>query len=310
MTTRRTVPAPRIEVLAPASRNLPAPAGRRPRAGQPQAPRQGHLRSACDPPARQRAEENPRPLRRAGRPLWAWPRSRRPTAGFVREFDVRPNDRNGALPGDIVWIEETGGALARRARVVERIGPMSDPRTVSLISIAANDIPIDFPESALAEAEEGEGRADRPPPRPAERAAGHDRRRGWPATSTTRCTPKRIPTIPTAGASLVAIADVAWYVRHDRPLDRAAYRAPGNLGLLPPIASCRCCPSSSPITGAHWSRRAEDRPVLVAEMWIDGEGHLKRHKFPPRNDALGRAPDVQSRAARHGTARRTPRSSR
>ncbi len=33
-----------------------------------------------------------------------------------REFDVRPNDKNGALPGDIVWIEETGGSLSPGAR--------------------------------------------------------------------------------------------------------------------------------------------------------------------------------------------------
>src|SRR5258708_24715886 len=31
----------------------------------------------------------------------------------------------------------------------------------------------------------------------------------------------------------------------------------------------------------HWSSlvRQQDRPVLVAEMWVDGEGHLKRHRF-------------------------------
>src|SRR6185312_14573990 len=33
-----------------------------------------------------------------------------------REFDVRPADRNDAQPGDIVWIEETGGHLSRRPR--------------------------------------------------------------------------------------------------------------------------------------------------------------------------------------------------
>ena len=68
-------------------------------------------------------------------------------------FDIRPADRNGALTGDIVWVEATGGALARRARVLERIGPMSDPRTVSLISIAANNIPVEFSSAAVEEAE-------------------------------------------------------------------------------------------------------------------------------------------------------------
>ena len=78
-----------------------------------------------------------------------------------REFDVRTADKNGARPGDIVWIEEAGGELSRRARVLERIGPMSDPRTVSLISIAANDIPVDFPEAAAREAAAAEQTAAR-----------------------------------------------------------------------------------------------------------------------------------------------------
>ena len=63
-------------------------------------------------------------------------------------YDIRPADKNGAEPGDIVWVEPSGGALARRARVSERVGAMSDPRTVSLISIAANDIPVEFPTAA------------------------------------------------------------------------------------------------------------------------------------------------------------------
>src|SRR5262249_23700387 len=61
-----------------------------------------------------------------------------------QSFDVRPADKNGAAPGDIVWVEAAGGALSRRARVLERVGAMSDPRTISLIAIAANDIPVDF----------------------------------------------------------------------------------------------------------------------------------------------------------------------
>jgi ribonuclease R len=192
-----------------------------------------------------------------------------------REFDVRPTDKNGALPGDIVWIEETGGALARRARIVERIGPMSDPRTVSLISIAANDIPVDFPEAAIEEADkaktapmghrldlrdvplvtiDGEDARDFDDAVFAEPDPGHAG--GW-----------RI---------LVAIADVAWYVRHDRPLDRAAYRR-GTSVYFPD----RVVPMLPEQLSNHWCSLVPraDRPVLVAEMWIDGEGHLKRHKF-------------------------------
>jgi ribonuclease R len=190
-------------------------------------------------------------------------------------FEVRPSDRNGAQPGDVVWIEATGSELSRRAKVLERIGPMSDPRTVSLIAIAANDIPVDFPPAAAQEAErakaapmghrldlrevplvtiDGEDARDFDDAVFAEPDAGHPG--GW--------------------RLLVAIADVAWYVRHDKPLDRAAYRR-GTSAYFPD----RVVPMLPEALSNHWCSLVphEDRPVLVAEMWIDGEGHLKRHLF-------------------------------
>jgi ribonuclease R len=267
-------PAPRIEVAAPTSRSVPAPAvGDRVLASLK---RRG--KNAYEARIIRRLGGGPKKI--LG--LYEEPQGRQglglvtPTDRKLRrEFDVRPNDRNGALPGDIVWIEETGGALTRRARVVERIGPMSDPRTVSLISIAANEIPVEFPEAALAEAEkagaaplghrldlrdvplvtiDGEDARDFDDAVFAEPDPGHAG--GW-----------RI---------LVAIADVAWYVRHDRPLDRAAYRR-GTSVYFPD----RVVPMLPEQLSNHWCSLVphEDRPVLVAEMWIDGEGHLKRHKF-------------------------------
>ncbi|WP_422014429.1 ribonuclease R [Reyranella sp.] len=267
-------PPPRIEVTAPASRTVPAPAvGDRVLASMK---RRG--KNTYEAKVVRRLGSGPKkilglyeePPGRNGLGL-VTPTDRK----LRREFDVRPSDRNGALPGDIVWIEETGGALARRARIVERIGPMSDPRTVSLISIAANDIPVDFPEAAIEEADkakaaplghrldlrdvplvtiDGEDARDFDDAVFAEPDPGHAG--GW-----------RI---------LVAIADVAWYVRHDRPLDRAAYRR-GTSVYFPD----RVVPMLPEQLSNHWCSLVphEDRPVLVAEMWIDGEGHLKRHKF-------------------------------
>jgi ribonuclease R len=267
-------PPPRIEVSAPASRTVPAPAvGDRVLASMK---RRG--KNTYEAKVVRRLGSGPKkilglyeePPGRNGLGL-VTPTDRK----LRREFDVRPTDKNGALPGDIVWIEETGGALARRARIVERIGPMSDPRTVSLISIAANDIPVDFPEAAIEEADkaktapmghrldlrdvplvtiDGEDARDFDDAVFAEPDPGHAG--GW-----------RI---------LVAIADVAWYVRHDRPLDRAAYRR-GTSVYFPD----RVVPMLPEQLSNHWCSLVPraDRPVLVAEMWIDGEGHLKRHKF-------------------------------
>ena len=267
-------PPPRIEVSAPASRTVPAPAvGDRVLASMK---RRG--KNTYEAKVVRRLGSGPKkilglyeePPGRNGLGL-VTPTDRK----LRREFDVRPTDKNGALPGDIVWIEETGGALARRARIVERIGPMSDPRTVSLISIAANDIPVDFPEAAIEEADKA-------------KAAPMGHRldlRGVPLVTIdgedARDFDDAVFAEPDPGHAggwriLVAIADVAWYVRHDRPLDRAAYRR-GTSVYFPD----RVVPMLPEQLSNHWCSLVprEDRPVLVAEMWIDGEGHLKRHKF-------------------------------
>ena len=86
----------------------------------------------------------------------------------------------------------------------------------------------------------------------------------------------RRPDHPGGWRILVAIADVAWYVRHDKPLDRAAYRR-GTSVYFPD----RVVPMLPEALSNHWCSLVpqQDRPVVVAEMWIDAEGHLKRHRF-------------------------------
>jgi ribonuclease R len=192
-----------------------------------------------------------------------------------REFEVRPADRNDARPGDIVWIEEAGGELSRRAKVIERVGPMSDPRTISLISIAANDIPVEFPEAAAREAEQAKAAplGDRLDLRqvPLVTIDGEDARDFDDAVFAE-------PDPDHAGGwrLLVAIADVAWYVRPDKALDRAAYRR-GTSVYFPD----RVVPMLPEQLSNHWCSLVprQDRPVLVVEMWIDAEGHLKKHRF-------------------------------
>jgi ribonuclease R len=177
-----------------------------------------------------------------------------------------------ATPGEV---ERIAGALSRRARVLERIGPMSDPRTVSLIAIAANDIPVEFPKAALDEAE-----------RTKAAPIGHRLDLREVALVTIDGEDARDfddavfaepdPDHPGGWRLLVAIADVAWYVRHDKPLDRAAYQR-GTSVYFPD----RVVPMLPEALSNHWCSLVprEDRPVLVAEMSIDAEGHLKRYRF-------------------------------
>jgi ribonuclease R len=192
-----------------------------------------------------------------------------------KSFDVRPADRNGALPGDIVWIEEAGSELSRRARVLERIGPMSDPRTVSLISIAANDIPVEFPLAAAEEAQRAKAApmGDRLDLRkvPLVTIDGEDARDFDDAVF---AEPDKDH--PGGWHLYVAIADVAWYVRPDKPLDRAAYRR-GTSVYFPD----RVVPMLPEALSNNWCSLLphQDRPVMVAEMWIDAEGELKKHRF-------------------------------
>jgi len=194
-----------------------------------------------------------------------------------RSFDVRPADKNEAVSGDIVWIEEVGGEMTRRARVLERIGPMSDPRTVSLIAIATNEIPVEFPQAALEEAERARAApmGDRLDLRqtPLVTIDGEDARDFDDAVF---AEPDPDPHNAGGWRLLVAIADVAWYVRPDKPLDRSAYRR-GNSVYFPD----RVVPMLPEALSNHWCSLVprEDRPVLVAEMWVDAEGGLKRHKF-------------------------------
>ena len=195
------------------------------------------------------------------------------------DYHVEVRDTGGAENGELVLAELLPPRRAGlpSARVVERIGSMDNPRAFSLIAIHTHDIPVAFPKEAVAEAERAEpvalGRrtdlrgiqlvtidgADardfddavwaEPDPDP-------DNRGGWHA--------------------VVAIADVAWYVRPGGALDRAA-RARGNsvyfpdrvVPMLPEQLSNDLCSL----------RPAEDRAVTAVHLWFDGDGNKRGHRF-------------------------------
>ncbi len=200
-----------------------------------------------------------------------------------KEFAVDRGDEASAQHGELVLAEIIGGRPRRsdhglqRARVTERLGDMSEPRSVSLIAIHHHGIPTDFPPAVIAEAESAKapspkGRTDlRRVPLitidPAD-ARDHD--------DAIFAQPDDDPGNKGGWQIMVAIADVAHFVTPGSALDREALTR-GNscyfpdrvVPMLPEALSNDLCSL----------KVGKDRAALVAHMWLDKDGALKRHKF-------------------------------
>ncbi|HJU20647.1 MAG TPA: VacB/RNase II family 3'-5' exoribonuclease, partial [Stellaceae bacterium] len=193
------------------------------------------------------------------------------------EYRVPAGDAGGATDGDLVVAEEVGrGPFGPpRLRIVERLGPAADPRSVSALAIASHDIPTEFPAAAVAEAAAAQpvGLDARTDLRavPLVTIDGNDARDFDDAVWA-----EPDPELRGGWHILVAIADVAWYVRPGSALDQEARRR-GNsvyfpdrvVPMLPEALSNELC-SLKP--GA-------DRACLAVHLWIDAAGRKRRHRF-------------------------------
>ncbi len=193
-----------------------------------------------------------------------------------QKSDFAVADAAGARPGDLVLAEILPAGrphTLRPARIIECLGSMDDPRSISLMAIAAADIPDVFSAESLSLAA----------------AAG-------PAPIDGRVDLRDIPLITIDGEDardfddavwaeaidgggwhlIVAIADVAWYVRPGDALDKEAFRR-GNSVYFPD----RVVPMLPEALSNGWCslKPAEDRPCLAVHIWIDGAGNKSRHQF-------------------------------
>jgi ribonuclease R len=191
-----------------------------------------------------------------------------------------PNGMNGeAREGELVALEmlREGRFGLTTARVVERLGAVDTERAISLIAIAAHNLPDVFSAATLAEAE-------------AARAANMAHREDWrdlplltidPADAkdhddAVHAAPDADPANAGGHVLTVAIADVAYYVRPSSALDREALER-GNsvyfpdrvVPMLPERISNDLC-SLRPL---------EHRPALAARIVIGADGRKKRHTF-------------------------------
>lgn len=175
--------------------------------------------------------------------------------------------------GDLVLAELSPGKRFQEGKVLKVLGNLDDPRAISLISIYQEGLPYEFSEEVLKEAEDVrnlslEGREDlRSIPfvtidgedaRDFDDAvwAHEDPKEGWHL--------------------MVAIADVAHYVKPHSALDQEAYKR-GNsvyfpdrvVPMLPEALSNDLCSL----------RPKEDKACFAVHLWLDQKGRLKRHKF-------------------------------
>ena len=194
------------------------------------------------------------------------------------EWIVSAGQDGGAEPDEIVLAEPVAQHLhlgLKPARVLERLGKLGDARSISMIAIHTHDIPQVFPEAAVEEAK---------------------RARGVSLGSRTDLRDLSLITIDGADARdfddavfaepdpgqpggfrlVVAIADVAHYVRPGSALDQAA-GIRGNSVYFPD----RVVPMLPEALSNGWCslRPNEDRGCLFVEMRIDRAGRKTSHRF-------------------------------
>ncbi len=197
----------------------------------------------------------------------------------LRSWSIAKGDEGPAKDGDLVRFDlaKKGRFNVPQARVVELIGNPDDQRQISLIAVHAHGIPDDFPESVITESEALteptlSGRTDLrnvplitidPPD-----ARDHD--------DAVYAEPDADPANAEGWIVLVAIADVAHFVRPDTKLDSEA-QLRGNsvyfpdrvVPMLPERISNNLCSL----------REGENRACLVVRMIFDKDGNKRSHAF-------------------------------
>ena len=196
-----------------------------------------------------------------------------------RDVAVSAEETAGARSGEMVVAETKEGRRLGLpdARVVERLGDVDSPGAISLAAIHGHGLPVRFPDEALAEAEHSaapglDGRTDLRA-LPLVTIDGADARdfddAVWAEADSA-------PDNPGGWRAVVAIADVAHFVRPGSALDRAA-RERGNsayfpdrvVPMLPEALSAGLC-SLKP---------GEDRACLAAHLRIDARGDVLDWRF-------------------------------
>ena len=189
-------------------------------------------------------------------------------------FDVSESDMLGAKPGDLVVCEimPSRGIKRRKAKVTEVIGHRDDVNAISLIALHEAGMHEKFLEKVIEETKGLKvpplGKREDLRNIPLVTIDGADARDFDDAVFAEET--------PEGFHLIVAIADVAYYVRPNSNLDREAYRR-GNstyfpdrvVPMLPEALSNDLCSL----------RPKEDRACMAFHLWIGRDGNLSKHKI-------------------------------
>ena len=211
-----------------------------------------------------------------------------PVQRAIKETFVVPKEHTeGAQDGELVYCQLLHDHKPQRGKgrqkgplsavkVLERVGRLDSPRSASMIAIQNQDIPMEFSREALAIANNAKD----------------------PELSGTRVDLRDIPLVTIDGADardfddavwaeadpdtpggyhlVVAIADVAHYVRYGEKLDDEAFLR-GNsvyfpdrvVPMLPEALSNGLCSLNPKV----------DRFCMAVHLWINAEGETTRYQF-------------------------------
>lgn len=199
----------------------------------------------------------------------------------MKDWPVDPHDTGDAKTGDLVRFTVVGRNRSgvQRARIAESLGNPKDQRQISLIAVHALGIPDEFPAATLEQLDDlpplyepGDTRTDLTSVPlitidPADARDHDDAVWAGPDTNTAN---------PGGFVVVVAIADVAHYVRPGTPLDTSALER-GNsvyfpdrvVPMLPEKISNDLCSL----------RENEVRPCLAVRLTYAADGTKRGHKF-------------------------------
>lgn len=190
-------------------------------------------------------------------------------------FDVHEADLNGAKDGDLAVgeIQPSRNLARKKVRITSVIGRRDDPKAISIIALYEAGLSEKFPADVIAETEgmtvpEISGSREDLRDYPLVTIDGEDARDFDDAVFAQKT--------DDGYHLIVAIADVAYYVRPRSALDREAYRR-GNstyfpdrvVPMLPEALSNDLCSL----------RPKENRACMAIHMHIGMDGHLQKYKI-------------------------------